>query len=328
MHLDMAEMTVDYIILEQTGDKMPLRGFGCWKIDQKDAENTIYQAIKIGYRLFDGACDYGNEVQVGRGISKAIKEGLVKREELFIVTKLWNTFHSKKHVRAAFTRQLNDWGLEYFDLYLIHFPIPLQYIDPTVSYPPEWYVPHANKLTIERSPIHECWTEMEKLVEAGLTRNIGVANFNCQAILDLLSYAKIKPAVLQIEIHPLLPQEHLVKWVQKQGIQVTAYSSFGPTSYVDLCESGKTYPSLLANADVESIAKKHNVSTGQVLLRYALDRNIAVIPKSVHEDRMKANLDVLNIRLDQDDRKVLSNLQTNQRFNDPMIFGFGLPLFD
>jgi D-xylose reductase len=169
---------------------------------------------------------------------------------------------------------------------------------------------------------------MEKLVEAKLTRNIGVANFNCQAILDMLSYAKIKPAVLQIEIHPLLPQERLVKWVQEQGIQVTAYSSFGPTSYVDLSESGKSYQSLLANDNVKSIADKHNITTGQVLLRYALDRNIAVIPKSVHEERMKGNLDILNIKLDQQDNDILSGLKTNQRFNDPMLFGFGLPLFD
>lgn len=113
-------MSTDYLTLNRTGDKMPIRGFGCWKIDTKDAEETIYQAIKTGYRLFDGACDYGNEVEVGRGIRKAISEGLVKREELFIVTKLWNTFHSKNHVRAAFDRQLKDSGLEYFDLYLIH----------------------------------------------------------------------------------------------------------------------------------------------------------------------------------------------------------------
>ncbi|OBZ87623.1 4-dihydromethyl-trisporate dehydrogenase [Choanephora cucurbitarum] len=321
-------MTIDYVTLDRTGDKMPLRGFGCWKIDKKDAEDTVYQAIKVGYRLFDGACDYGNEVEVGRGINKAIKEGLVKREDLFIVTKLWNTFHSKQHVRAAFDRQLKDWGLDYFDLYLIHFPIPLQYVDPSVKYPPEWYVPGANTLTLERSPIHECWAEMEKLVEANLTRNIGIANFNCQAIMDMLTYAKIKPAVLQIELHPYLPQERLVKWVKDQGIQVTAYSSFGPTSYVNLSDSGKDYQSLLEHDQVKSIGNKHNVSAGQVLLRWALDREIAVIPKSVNVDRMKSNFDILNIKLDEQDNKALDDLRSNQRFNDPMIFGFGIPLFD
>ncbi|KAG2194525.1 hypothetical protein INT47_005729 [Mucor saturninus] len=321
-------MSTDYLTLNRTGDKMPIRGFGCWKIDTKDCEETVYQAIKTGYRLFDGACDYGNEVEVGRGINKAINEGLVKREDLFIVTKLWNTFHSKKHVRALFDRQLKDTGLEYFDLYLIHFPVPLQYVDPATSYPPGWYVGDAKSLQFEQSPIHECWAELEKIVDAGLARNIGVANFNCQAILDLLTYARIKPAVLQIELHPYLPQERLVKWVKEQGIQITAYSSFGPTSYVDLTESGKTYTSLLEHASVKSVADKHNVSTGQVLLRWALDREFAVIPKSVNAGRMKANLEILDIKLDAEDNKTLDSLKTNQRFNDPMTYGFNLPLFD
>ncbi|KAG2237070.1 4-dihydromethyltrisporate dehydrogenase [Thamnidium elegans] len=321
-------MTADYLTLNRTGDKMPIRGFGCWKIDTKDAEETIYQAIKTGYRLFDGACDYGNEVEVGRGIRKAIDEGLVKREDLFIVTKLWNTFHSKNHVRAAFDRQLKDSGLEYFDLYLIHFPVPLHYVSPADNYPPGWYVGDAKSIAFERSPIHECWAELEKLVDAKLTRNIGIANFNCQAILDLLTYARIKPAVLQIELHPYLPQERLVKWVREQDIHITAYSSFGPTSYVDLTDSGKSYTSLLEHADVKSVAEKHSVSAGQVLLRWALDREFAVIPKSVHSGRMESNLDIMNIKFDAEDNKTLDSLKTNQRFNDPMTYGFNLPLFD
>lgn len=204
----------------------------------------------------------------------------------------------------------------------------MQYVDFSVNYPPEWFVPESKTLTYERSPIHECWAEMEKLVEAKLTRNIGIANFNCQAILDMLTYAKIKPAVLQIELHPYLPQERLVKWVKQQGIQVTAYSSFGPTSYVNLSAGGKDYQSLLQHDTVKSVADKHNVSAGQILLHWAVEQEIAVIPKSVHEERMKSNLDILNIKFDEEDRKTLASLKTNQRFNDPMIYGFGLPLFD
>ncbi|KAI8986478.1 4-dihydromethyltrisporate dehydrogenase [Pilobolus umbonatus] len=321
-------MTADYLVLNRTGDKMPLRGFGVWKIDKKDAEETVYNAIKVGYRLFDGACDYGNEVEVGRGVNKAINEGLVKREDLFIVTKLWNTFHSKKHVATACERQLKDWGLEYFDLYLIHFPVPLHYVDPSVKYPPEWYVADAKTLTYERSPHHECWAEMEKLVDRKLTRNIGIANFNVQTILDMLAYARIKPAVLQVELHPYLPQRRLVKWVQEQDIQITAYSSFGPSSYVDLNESGKISQSLLEHKTVSSLAAKHNVTTGQILLRWALDRNVAVIPKTVNEDRMKGNFDLLSIKLDSEDNKALDSLENGQRFNDLMGYGFNLPIFD
>lgn len=169
---------------------------------------------------------------------------------------------------------------------------------------------------------------MEKLVDAKLTRNIGIANFNCQAILDMLTYAKIKPAVLQIEIHPYLPQERLVKWVKQQGIHITAYSSFGPTSYVALTESAKDYRSLLQNDTVKSMADKHSVSAGQILLHWAAEQGIAVIPKSVHEERMKGNYDILNIKLDEEDKKNFASLKTNQRFNDPMVYGFNLPLFD
>ncbi|KAI8059431.1 xylose reductase [Gilbertella persicaria] len=317
-----------HLTLNRTNDKMPIVGFGCWKVSNEDAEDTIYNAIKTGYRLFDGAADYGNEVEVGRGINKAIKEGIVSRKDLFVVTKLWNTYHSKDKVRAAFDKQLNDLGLEYVDLYLIHFPVPLKFVEFDKAYPPGWYQPGKDAIEFEASPIHETWREMEKLVEANLARNIGISNFNVQSILDLLTYAKIKPAVLQIELHPYLPQERLVKWVQSQGIQVTAYSSFGPTSYVDLHENGKKIAPLLEHDTIKAIADKHKVSTGQVLLRWAINRKLAVIPKSVNQQRLKGNLEIFSIKLDGDDNKALDSLKTNQRFNDPMLYGFNLPLFD
>ena len=214
----------------------------------------------------------------------------------------------------------------HFCSYLV--PIPLQYVDPSVNYPPEWYVPNADKLTFERSPIHECWAEMEKLVEAKLTRNIGVANFNCQAILDMLSYAKIKPAVLQIEIHPLLPQERLVKWVQEQGIQVTAYSSFGPSSYTVFSESAKTATPLLDHDVIKSIASKHKKTAAQILLRWSIERNIAVLPKSMSEERIKSNLDVFSFKLDAKDHEEIKKLDENLRFNSLFAYNINIPLFN
>ncbi|KAI9279283.1 4-dihydromethyl-trisporate dehydrogenase [Sporodiniella umbellata] len=320
-------MPTDYVVLNRTGDKMPLRGFGTWKIEKGVCADTVYKAIEAGYRHFDGACDYGNEVEVGLGIKKAIDSGLVKREDLFIVTKLWNTFHNKKHVKAACERQLKDWGLEYFDLYHIHFPISLAYVEPSQSYPPEWHKNGASEIELEASPTYECWAEMEKLVDEGKVRNIGVCNFNTQSLLDLLTYAKIKPAVLQIELHPYLPQENLTRWVKSKGIHITAYSSFGPTSYVNLGSHGKEAISLLDHDVVKSLAQKHKVSTGQILLRWALDREFAVIPKSVNESRVKSNFDILDIKLDNDDNKSLDSIKNNQRFNNPQIW-FNLPLFD
>lgn len=136
------------------------------------------------------------------------------------------------------------------------------------------------------------------------------------------------PAFFPVEIHPYLPQERLVKWVQAQGIQITAYSSFGPTSYAGISENGKQAQSLLDHADVNSIASKHGVTTGQVLLKWAVDQDIAVIPKSVNEDRMKGNFELYSFSLDDQDKKELGQLSSSQRFNDPMHYGFNLPLFD
>ncbi|RUS27058.1 NADP-dependent oxidoreductase domain-containing protein, partial [Jimgerdemannia flammicorona] len=168
------------LTLSRTGDKMPIVGFGCWKVSKDVTEHTVECAIREGYRLFDSACDYGNEVEVGRGIANAIKAGVVKREELFVTTKLWNTYHKKEHVRAAFDRQLKDLGLDYFDLYLVHFPVPLQYVPMETKYPPEWFPPGESKTKLEKAPLHELWPEMEKLVHEGLVKNIGISNFNVQ----------------------------------------------------------------------------------------------------------------------------------------------------
>ncbi|KAI8984105.1 xylose reductase [Mycotypha africana] len=317
-----------YATLNRTNDKMPLVGFGCWKVSQDEAENTIYNAIKNGYRLIDGAADYGNEVEVGRGINKAIKEGIVKREELFVVTKLWNTYHNKAQVRPAFEKQLKDLNLDYVDLYLIHFPVPLKHVDHATAYPPGWYQPGKEELEFEPSPMYECWREMEHLVDAKLARNIGVSNFNVQMILDLLTYAKIKPATLQVELHPYLQQKRLVEWVQKQGIQITAYSSFGPASFVDLTVDGKTASPLLEHDIIKEISQKHSKTAGQILLRWSIERNVAVIPKSTHEERIKSNLDLFSWSLDGEDMKKIESLDKRLRFNDPFSYGFGLPLFD
>ena len=143
-----------------TGAKMPVLGFGLWKIPTDQCAEAVYQAIKAGYRCLDGACDYGNEVQVGEGIKKAIDEGLVKREDLWITSKLWNTFHRKEHVQAACEKSMKDLGVDYLDLYLIHFPISLKYVPHETRYPPEWiYDPSAAEPRLEEDlvPYQETW---------------------------------------------------------------------------------------------------------------------------------------------------------------------------
>lgn len=166
--------------------------------------------MRAGYRHFDSAADYANEAETGEGLSQAIAEGLVTREELWVTSKLWNTFHNPEHVEEACRKTLSDLRLDYLDLYLIHFPIALEYVPIDVRYPPEWlHDPDAPDPVMKRAPVplHETWMAMETLVQKGLVNRIGVCNYNTALIHDLMSYATIKPAMLQIEAHPYLTQE-------------------------------------------------------------------------------------------------------------------------
>lgn len=184
------------------GTKMPMMGFGCWKVPNNKCCESIYNAIKAGYRTIDEACDYGNEKEAGEGIKKAIDEGICKREDLFITSKLWNTYHRKEHVKMACKKSMEDLGVEYLDLYLIHFPISLKFVPFDVLYPPEWIDLSEMKMVEDPVPYRETWEAMEELVAEGLVKTIGVCNIGTTMLRDVLTYAKVKPAVLQIEVHP------------------------------------------------------------------------------------------------------------------------------
>ncbi|KAJ3046087.1 NAD(P)H-dependent D-xylose reductase (XR) [Rhizophlyctis rosea] len=317
-----------HVTLDRTGDKMPLSGFGLWKVPRDAAEETVVNVFKAGYRLLDNAADYGNEREVGNGIVRSIKEGIVKREDVWITSKLWNTNHAKEHVRAACERSLSDLQCDYLDLYLIHFPISLKYVDPAVRYPPEWYYDGKGpNCTLENISIRETWEEMEKLVDAGLVKNIGISNFNAALIMDLLKYARIKPAVLQIEHHPYLVQQDLVDYAQKNGIQITGYSSFGAQSYIELgVDHAIKCPPLVQHDVITALAKKHSVTPAQILLRWATQRNIAVIPKSNNPERLASNRDVFSFNLSAEEIKSISALENGHRFNDPGFF-FDIPIY-
>ncbi|KAJ3269492.1 NAD(P)H-dependent D-xylose reductase (XR) [Borealophlyctis nickersoniae] len=316
------------LVLNRTGDHMPLVGYGMWKVPKDKCVEQVVEAFKAGYRLLDNAADYGNEKQVGEGIKKAIDQGIVKRSDIFITSKLWNTNHDPKHVRDACVRSMTDLGLDYLDLYLIHFPISLKYVDPNVRYPPEWYYDGKGpKCELEDVPIHKTWEAMEKLVDEGLVRNIGISNFNAALIQDLLKYARIKPAVLQIEHHPYLTQPTLIKYAQKNGLAITAYSSFGGQSYIELgVDHAIKCPPLLEHEVVKRIAGKYGKEPAQVLLRWSVQRSIAVIPKSSNPNRLKSNLDLFSFKLTDEEVEELSKLDKGLRFNDPGFF-FDIPIF-
>lgn len=266
----------------------------------------------------DSAADYGNEVESGQGVARAIKEGIVKREELFLVSKLWNSFHDQERVEPICKKQLEDWGIDYFDLYIVHFPISLKYVDPSVRYPPG-FTYDGEKVVPGNATIQETWQAMEKLINNGMAKSIGISNMNGQLIMDILRYAKIVPATLQIEHHPYLAQPALVKFAQDQGIAVTAYSSFGPQSFLELdMKRAHDTPLLFDNPTVKKIAEKHGKTPAQILLRWATQRDVAVIPKSNNQGRLAQNLDVTSWSLEKSELDAVSGLDQNLRFNDPL----------
>jgi len=323
----MANIKVPSIKLNN-GAEMPQVGLGLWKVDNKTCADVVYNAIKEGYRLFDGACDYGNETEAGQGVARAIHDGLVTRSELFIISKLWNSFHDAERVEPIVRKQLGDWGIDYFDLYYIHFPVSLQYVDPSVRYPPGWFVDDAGKQVVRgKATLQSTWGAMEALVGAGLAKSIGISNYNGALLLDLLTYAKIVPQVLQIEHHPYLVQAPLLELCKHEGIAVTGYSSFGPQSFVDLgMRVAEDFELLFKHPVIASVAEKHGKTPAQVLLRWSTQRGIAVIPKSSSTARLRENLDVCGFELSEQDLKDISALDRGFRFNNPL--NYGIPVYN
>ncbi|KAI9820114.1 MAG: NAD(P)H-dependent D-xylose reductase (XR) [Thelocarpon impressellum] len=311
-----------------SGHQMPLVGFGLWKVNNDTCADQVYNAIKVGYRLFDGACDYGNEKEAGEGVARAIKDGLVKRSDLFLVSKLWNQFHERDRVGPMAKKQLADWGLEYFDLYIVHFPISTKYVDPAVRYPPGWAGADGKTVEPSTATIQETWTGMEALVDGGQAKSIGISNFQGALIIDLLRYARIRPATLQIEHHPYLVQSALLELAKREGIAVTAYSSFGPQSFRELSlKKALDTPLLFDNSTIARIATAHAKTPAQVLLRWATQRGVAVIPKSNDPARLAQNLAVTTFDLSEAELGEISGLDRGLRFNNPIDYLDMLPIF-
>ena len=262
--------------------KIPCIGYGTWKLKNKEETiDIVNDAIKVGYRLIDTAVAYGNyEI-----LSESLKKSSVKRKDLFISGKLWNDSRDYDKVIESCKKQIEDLGIDYFDLYLIHWPAsPALY--------PDWK--EKNK---------ETWKAMEYLYNEGLVKAIGVCNFKVDHLESLLEDAKIKPMVNQIEFHSGQMQNDIVEYCKKNDILIEAWSPLG---------AGK----MLKNEELESIANKYNVSIAQLCIRWCLQNEVLPIPKSKNVDRMKMNLDVFDFEISEEDMKVLNDM--------PYIGGSGL----
>jgi D-xylose reductase len=305
-----------------SGDQMPVVGLGLWKVPRASCADLIQQAIRTGYRHLDCACDYGNEAEVGSGIRAAMSAGACRRKDLWVTSKLWNTYHRPEHVRPAVERSLRDLQLDYLDLYLIHFPIAQEFVPFDARYPPEWfYDPRSAepRVRFAKVPLGETWMAMEELVSAGLVRNIGVCNYNCALLRDLLSYARIHPAVLQVELHPYLTQEKLLRFCRENRIAVTGFSPLGALSYVELGVAGPEH-SVLQEPVVRAAADRHGKTPAQMVLRWAVQRGTAIVPKTVRPDRLVENLTLFDFELSTNEMAAVSALNRDLRFNDPGVF--------
>ena len=306
----------------KSGNQMPCIGLGVWKIDPGQTADVICAAVDAGYRHFDCACDYGNEAEVGIGLQQVFESGKATREDLWITSKLWNTYHRPEHVQPAIERTLSDLQLNYLDLYLVHFPIAQKFVPFETRYPPGWFSdPDASEPRMEPDnvSIYDTWRAMEQIQQDGLSREIGVSNFGTSQLRDMLVWAKIPPAVLQIELHPYLTQEKLLRFCQESDIAVTGFSPLGALSYFSL-KMAQPDESVVDQPAIAQIAQKHGKTAAQVVLRWAIQRGTSIVPKTTKPERLAENLTVFDFELSSGDMTSISSLNQNRRFNDPGDF--------
>jgi D-xylose reductase len=306
----------------RTGSKLPAVGLGLWKVPKETCAELIQSAVEAGYRHFDCACDYGNEVEVGDGLKKVFAHGPNRREDLWITSKLWNTYHRREHVELACKKSLADLRLDYLDLYLIHFPIAQKFVPIEERYPPGWLhspTTVASKMEFDRVPIAETWEAVVRLRQSGLVKNIGVCNFGTSLLRDLLNHGLEPPAVLQVEMHPYLTQEKLLRFARDQQIVCTAFSPLGALSYHAI---GMAHPadSLLQHPLIKQIAADNGKTPAQVLLRWGVQRGTAVVPKTTSRQRLVENLSIFDFELSAEQMASISALNQNRRYNDPGVF--------
>ncbi|MEO0969844.1 MAG: aldo/keto reductase [Cyanobacteria bacterium J06639_18] len=290
------------------GNAIPVFGLGTWKSSEGDAYRAVKEALRVGYNHIDGAWIYQNEDEVGRGICESIKEGIIKREEIFVTSKLWNSFHAPEDVEKGCRETLTKLGLEYLDLYLMHWPVAFR----------------SGKLMAEGTedfwplsdlPLSKTFEAMLKLRDRGLVKSVGVSNFSISKLEKLIAESGVVPAVNQVELHPYNPQEELFAYCSDKEIHLTAYSPLGSGDRPEFLRHKGESP-VLENEVVKVTAAEEGLTPAQLLIAWAIDRGTSVIPKSANPGRIAENLAAASHTLSAKARSAIDGIDTRFRYVD------------
>ncbi|KAL8106274.1 hypothetical protein AgCh_029893 [Apium graveolens] len=305
----MALQSIPRVALSSGNAKtMPVLGLGTGDYPHPAPEaviQAVHEAIKLGYTMFDTASAYGTEEALGEAISQALDLGLIKsRDDVFITSKIWCTENHGDRVLPALQKTLQNMKLEYLDQYLIHWPVSMK---------PGSEPFHVNQEDVVPMDIKSVWTAMEECQTLGLTKSIGVSNFTCKKLADLLAFAKIPPAINQVEMNPVWQQGKLREFCQANGIMISAYSPLGAAG----AQWGTK--GVLESPVLMEIAKSKGKSVAQVALRWAYEQGVVIVMKSFNKERLKQNLEIFDWELSDEDSKKIAEIEQSRACNGKMF---------